>query len=339
MLGTSTVIALTEACSQVHLSDPFAVSVLCALLFYDDGCYRSAPLTIVESKNPACRSLNLKHVHTNSPAWPSNQAQPPRLILRLESDDPTLDHLLVLLDIQLPQLPRTHIEDQPVDLQAPLVHGVDDNGIGQQDFHSTPHVQLDQLETALRLGQGVQEGQVLLAQGAQRHQPGVDQAEFLVAQGRGDAAATGVAADDDVLDPQILHGVLDHAQRVEVRVHQDVGDVAVAEDLARAETQDRGLGTAAVGAAYPQDLRRLALRHGGEDLRVGFGQGAAPDAVVVEGFCVGVIGRGCFGWGTGLVSYGGWVEQLSWRLEVRVLIRAGERGRHATWFGWGSVEV
>lgn len=46
---------------------------------------------------------------------------------------------------------------------------------------------------------------------------------------------------------------------------QDVGDVAVHEDVAGLEARDGRFGHARVGAAEPEDLGRLALGEGGEE--------------------------------------------------------------------------
>jgi len=69
----------------------------------------------------------------------------------------------------------------PVDLEAAFVHGVDDDGICEQDLDAGAHVQLDHLEPALGFVQRVEQREVLLAEGAERHQPGVDQTELFVA--------------------------------------------------------------------------------------------------------------------------------------------------------------
>ena len=63
----------------------------------------------------------------------------------------------------------------------------------------------------------------------------------------------------------------------------------MAKDLSRLEAKDGRLGASRVGTSDPKNLRRLALGHGSEDLWGSLGKGAAPDAVVVEGFGVGVI--------------------------------------------------
>ncbi len=158
----------------------------------------------------------------------------------LERDLATLDNLVVLSDIEFPQLAGADVVDEAMDLQATFLHGVNDDRILGQDLCAIAHVQLNQLQRALLGVETVEQGQVFLADGPQRHQPGVDQAEFLVVQGGGDASARGVAADDDVLDLEVLDGKLDDGQRVDVRGGQDVGDVAVAEDLARFEAENGG---------------------------------------------------------------------------------------------------
>lgn len=53
-----------------------------------------------------------------------------------------------------------------------------------------------------------------------------------------------MAAHDDVFDLEVLHGVLDDAERVEVGAGQDIGDVAVAEDVAGLQAEDGGFGAA-----------------------------------------------------------------------------------------------
>ena len=100
---------------------------------------------------------------------------------------------------------------------------------------------------------------------AQRQQPIVDDAELLVRQRGVDAAAAGVAADDNVLDFEVDDGVFDDGAGVQVARVQDVGDVAMHEDVAWFEAQDGGFGNAGVGAADPEDLGVLAAGEGGEE--------------------------------------------------------------------------
>ena len=64
-------------------------------------------------------------------------------------------------------------------------------------------------------------------------QPVVDQPVAPALERGQHAAAAEVPADHDLLDAQHLDRVLQHRQAVEVGVHDDVGDVAVHEDLAR----------------------------------------------------------------------------------------------------------
>ena len=90
-------------------------------------------------------------------------------------------------------------------------------------------------------------------------EPVVGQANALVLKCRGNAAAAVVTADDDVFDLQHIHRELHHRQTVEVAVHDDVGNIAMHEELAGAQTYDLIGRHAAVCAADPQVARPLLL--------------------------------------------------------------------------------
>ena len=94
-------------------------------------------------------------------------------------------------------------------------------------------------------------------------EPVVDQAERVLVDGRRDAAAAVVAADDHVLDPEELDRELKHGQAVEVGVQDEVRHVPVDEDLAGQQARDLVGRHPAVGAADPEVLRALL---GGEAL-------------------------------------------------------------------------
>ncbi len=112
--------------------------------------------------------------------------------------------------------------------------------------------------------------------------------------------------------------VRDDGLRVQVRRGQDVGDVAVDEDVARLEAEDGGFGDAGVGAADPEDLGGLALGEGGEEVGFGLGEGLGPFFVLLQGefegvcggegglaglWCMLGVGEGALGTGWGV---GGW---------------------------------
>jgi hypothetical protein len=88
-------------------------------------------------------------------------------------------------------------------------------------------------------------------------QPDVDQSGAVAIECRLDAAATVMADDHDVFDLEDIDGELDHRQAVEIGVHDDVGDVAVDEQLARQQTDDLVGRHARIRAADPQVLRCL----------------------------------------------------------------------------------
>jgi hypothetical protein len=94
-------------------------------------------------------------------------------------------------------------------------------------------------------------------------QPWVQQAHVLGRHGGLDAAAAVVSANDDVLDFEVPHRVVDHGHDVEVDIVDKVGDVAVDEHLAGLEAGDGFGGDARVGAAcvlcYCASLEAAAL--------------------------------------------------------------------------------
>lgn len=154
---------------------------------------------------------------------------------------------------------RANIEEGAVDLEAPLLDGVAHGRVGHEHRDAALDVELGEAEgsamalivvvVAVRV---VELLAVRVAQRLQGHEPGVEHAaDADVAEGGDGAAAPGVPAQHHVLDPQVHDGVLDDRRGVDVGRRHDVGDVAVDEDVARLQAQDRRLGAARVGAAEP----------------------------------------------------------------------------------------
>ena len=113
-------------------------------------------------------------------------------------------------------------------------------------------------------------------------EPVVDQAERLGLVRRAHAAAAVMADDDDVLDIEGLDRVLEHGEAIQVGVHDDVGDIAVDEELARCEAGDLVGRHPAVGAADPQIARLLLLGELGEVIRIARAQIGSPGVVSLE---------------------------------------------------------
>lgn len=175
-----------------------------------------------------------------------------------------------------------------MNLQPPLSDRIQHHRIIRQRVNPAPHIQLHQLQAPRLLIHTLKQLQVLPPQLPQRHQPRVNQPQLLVPQRRRNPTAGGVSAHDDVLDFQVLHGVLDDGQRIEVRGDEDVGDVAVDEDVAGVEAEDGGFWAAGVGTADPEDLRGLALGEALEEGGLLLRHRAAPFGVRVEDPRVGV---------------------------------------------------
>ena len=64
-------------------------------------------------------------------------------------------------------------------------------------------------------------------------------------------------AHDDVLDLQDVNRELQHGQAIQVRVHHDVGNIPVNEQLSGLQPDNLVGGDAAVGTSDPEELRRL----------------------------------------------------------------------------------
>ena len=103
---------------------------------------------------------------------------------------------------------------------------------------------------------------------ADSEKPVVEQAQFILLQGRLHAAATVMAAHDDVAHPQPLHRILQDGEAVEVDHLHLIGDVAMEEDLARHDAHAFVARDTAVGTTDPQHARRLVLGKSVEKFRI-----------------------------------------------------------------------
>ena len=81
---------------------------------------------------------------------------------------------------------------------------------------------------------------------------------------------------------EVRDAVRDDALRAEVRRRDDVGDVAVHEDVAWFQGADGCFRDAGVGAADPEDLGGLAFCEGGEEVWVRGRGGFGPLLVLVQ---------------------------------------------------------
>ena len=153
-----------------------------------------------------------------------------------------LDDLLRVLGIQLAQNTGANVVDETVDLQATLLHGREHSTLLLNDVQTLADVQLNQLEGSLLVGQTLQQGEVTLTDLAQRQQPGVQDTKLLVAHGGGNTTAGSVTTDDDMVDAEVVDGVLNNSTGAEITGVEDVGNVAVDEDITGLQAQQGSLG-------------------------------------------------------------------------------------------------
>lgn len=121
--------------------------------------------------------------------------------------------------------------DPTVDGQrVALFPGAAENGGVAEVAHLLDHVETAQGAGALvGRGQGIQIGGELFADIGKVPEPVADQPDLAPFEHSLNAAAAIVAADDDVLDPEHLDGVLDDREAVEVGMHDEIGDIAMDE--------------------------------------------------------------------------------------------------------------
>lgn len=97
-----------------------------------------------------------------------------------------------------------------------------------------------------------------------------------------------------MLHLQILDRVRNDGGGADVAGMQDIGNVAMHEDIARDPAEDGGLGHATVGTADPEDGRGLALGVLFQEVRVLVGMGIGPLFVGGE-----MLVKIACGWGSG----------------------------------------
>lgn len=131
-------------------------------------------------------------------------------------------------------------------------------------------------------GDGFNGGAVLIVDEGDGMNPIVDESDLLTLEGSAHAAAAVVTADDDVFDLEEEDGVFDDRKAIEVRLADDVGDVAVNEDFAGRKSDDLVGGNAAVGATDPEIFGNLLLGEAREKARVGLANVVGPSAVIFE---------------------------------------------------------
>lgn len=204
----------------------------------------------MSSPHPTYLLTRRETLHANSSPHPDIASWLMQyILLPLESLDSLGGNLLLLGDINLVQLAAVQAVQHAVNLQTPLPHRVNDGRHPLQRIHARLHIGLGEEGSLFLLLHDLQLIGVFLPQGAEGLQPDVEDVELRVGEGGGDAAAGGVAADDDVLDFEVEDGELHDGEQADVGGVDDVGDVAVGEDVAGLAVEDGRLGDAGVGAA------------------------------------------------------------------------------------------
>jgi hypothetical protein len=193
-----------------------------------------------------------------------------------------LTGLLVLRSVNLLQVTVGHTVQHTMHLQSAVLDGVDNSWETPKVVHTLLHIQPREcilFVSSVQLAEGLC---VLLADLAHGLEPDVKDVELVVGQGGLDTSAGSVAAEDDVLDLEVLDAEFDGGQQGDVGGVDDVGDVAQHEDLTGLLAQHSGLGNTRVAASYPENVGRLAFGAVLEEFGVFGGDVRGPDLVGLE---------------------------------------------------------
>lgn len=190
---------------------------------------------------------------------------------------------LILGSVNLLQVTIGELVKQTVNFETTVLDGVDDSRDTPEVLHTLLDVQSCERILLLLTAELAESLGVLLADLAHGLEPDVEDVELVVGQGSLDTSAGSVAAEDDVLDLEVLDAELDGGEEGDVGGVDDVGDVAQHENLTGLLAQHGGLGDARVAASYPENVGSLALCAVLEELGVFGGDVGGPDLVGLEG--------------------------------------------------------
>ena len=143
--------------------------------------------------------------------------------------------LAFLLTLQLPQQPRPNIINTPMNLQPMPLLRLNHHRILPHRPNPRMHIRLHQLHRPFCLLQMRPMMRILLPQPSHRRQPRIQKPQTPIRERGINASAANVAADDYVLYFEVLDGVVDDGLGGDVGGGEDVGDVAVDENLAWVE--------------------------------------------------------------------------------------------------------
>lgn len=233
--------------------------------------------------NPFVISSHAPNLATTATSTPLQYYYTPQILLELESGVPALTCGLILGGVNLLQVAVGELVQQTVDLETTVLDGVDDSRDTPKVLHTLLDVQSCERILLLLATELAESLRVLLTDLAHGLKPDVEDVELVVGQGGFDTSAGSVAAEDDVLDLEVLDAELDGGEEGDVGGVDDVGDVAQHEDLTGLLAQHGGLGDTRVAASYPEDVGSLALCAVLEELGVFGGDVGGPDLVGLEG--------------------------------------------------------
>jgi len=144
------------------------------------------------------------------------------------------------------------------------------------------HVEFTEPIFAVAVRETIQLRRVLLTYVLHVPEPVVDQAELRALERGTDATTAIMPAHDDVPDAKRVDGILQHGEAIEIRVDDDVRDIAVNEQFPRREVDDLIRRHSAIRTSDPEVLGRLLCDEAREKGRILLCAYGGPPSIVVE---------------------------------------------------------
>lgn len=116
--------------------------------------------------------------------------------------------------------------------------------------------------------------------------PFVDDPKIVLGHGRHHPATAIVSAYDHMLDLQLIHGIFQYSQQIQIGMNHHVRHVAVYKNLPGLGAGDFIGGYPAIAAANPEKLGRLQMRKPIEKIRILRDLTGSPDPILLEQFFV-----------------------------------------------------
>lgn len=173
------------------------------------------------------------------------------------------------IDVQVFQLAGVHIENPAMDQQAPFLVGL--LHCGRFDHVDALFLDIELCQAVvffLRITDGIEFILMQPVDIPDVAQPGIEDAQVFGLHGCFHSPATIMAANNDVLDLQVIHRVIDHGHDIEIDADHHIGEITMDKNITGFHPHELFGSDPAVGTADIQVFGGLTMGHFFEISRV-----------------------------------------------------------------------